>query len=725
MSAFVTGGAGTGKTFELLRRVGERAAGTHVLVTAASPASFNALAKRLPAHPNVELRELHAIAFDVLPHAEQIDDVRAAALFRESAQPLLTMDWAEFVEAQVDPEVPGLRAPERFLDAAFRLLCKLRDARISPERFLESALRGATTFYANPPNLAHPDLLSYTKDAHRPSLDADAGELQRQYRREVDLAKILSKLYRLYLDHPVRRGCLTPRDAIAEAATALEADPQRAARLRERWPALFVDDAEELTLGELQLLQAIYGETLEGVTLAGDPESSTSAFRGARPDRVFAIAGERVEMAEQRRSPPVLDAACRHLFGARTAEPFRRDETQLTLFRATTRRAEAQFIAEHTIRTLEAGASHDDIAIVFRSVANVRPYRDALLERNVRVQVAGDLNLFTEPEAVDALALLWTLHDPFRHEYLLRVLAGAAFGFSDATLYALCSEPPDAQTLLFAEESDEQLARSGRWDPKRDVRLGWNVLHGDQDASVSVLARERLEAFRAMREHWLEAMKSCPLPELARMVWSQGLARAGSPGSAVADYQQLTLSRLYDRILRFASSNPQASLAEFLDYAQERASGVFEECETTERRGAVRLLSVDAARGREFDHVVIPSARAGSFPRWYAPDAFLYSPSLGMIPKENVGDARAPRTAKFSYYMFKTKTREAYNREERRAFVYALRRARKSALVTAYERPTRGVAAPEFLHELQAASLPGTVDLSDRWRPAQSVYAAR
>jgi superfamily I DNA/RNA helicase len=93
-----------------------------------------------------------------------------------------------------------------------------------------------------------------------------------------------------------------------------------------------------------------------------------------------------------------------------------------------------------------------------------------------------------------------------------------------------------------------------------------------------------------------------------------------------------------------------------------------------------------------------------------------------MIAKENVGEASAARTAKFSYYMYRAKTREVYNREERRAFVYALRRARKSVLVTACERATKGLSAPEFLSELQASRLPGIVDLSDRWRPKNAVY---
>jgi len=84
-----------------------------------------------------------------------------------------------------------------------------------------------------------------------------------------------------------------------------------------------------------------------------------------------------------------------------------------------------------------------------------------------------------------------------------------------------------------------------------------------------------------------------------------------------------------------------------------------------------------------------------------------------MIPKENVGDARAARTAKFSYYVFKAKAREAYNDEERRAFVYALRRARSAVLVSASGKATRGTTAPEFLEELRNARLPGTVDHGD------------
>ncbi|MDP9111170.1 MAG: UvrD-helicase domain-containing protein [Candidatus Eremiobacteraeota bacterium] len=729
MNVFITGSAGTGKTELLVQSI--RSAKGAAIVLSPSQSSVLALRERAAALnatfstvDELAMRTLreHASASGLDTPLETIDDVVAGALFERAAAPLLTLEWTEFVEAQLDPEVPGLRMPHRFLEAAFRLIRKLRDARIAPADFLKSALAGAASFYGNPPNLAHPDLLYYTKDAYRDSLNAGAAELERQYRREVDLAKILAKLYDSYLAVQVRSGCLTPRDAVAEAERLLVEHPEFANELRGRWPHCFIDDAQELTLGELTFLQHLFGETLPGVTLAADAESCTSTFRGARPDRVFALPGERVERNENHRSPAALEAACRHLAGAdpRSATPDQ--QTPLVLFRATTPKAEAQFITDRVVDLLDSGTRPSEIALIFRSVANVRLYEEALLERNVSVQVVGDVNLFNQPEALDALALLWNVYDPYRHEWLLRTLSGRAMMLSDATVFALCNEPTDGQTLLF-EEEEARVTTSGHWDPKRDIRLGWNVLHGDQDLHIAAPARERLAHFRALRERWRAASKVLALPELARLIWSEGLASAGAAGSARARHQIHALARLLSRIEQFADSHQDANLGAFLLFAEERAKSDFESCENDSTEGAVELISIEAVRGREFQYVVVPNAKAGSFPRWYVPDAFLYSPSLGMIAKENVGEALASRTAKFSYYMFRTKARESYNREERRAFIYALRRASVGAVVTASERATRGLTAPEFLEELRAARIPGAVDETDRWRPSRSVFA--
>ncbi|HEY1883498.1 MAG TPA: 3'-5' exonuclease [Candidatus Cybelea sp.] len=611
-----------------------------------------------------------------------VDDVEAELLFTQACEPLFELQWEEFAADRLDPEVPGLRSPSRFLRSAFRLIRRLGDADTSPASFLAAALTGATEFYANPPNFADPSLLIATKNTYHDSLDVAAAELARQYRREIDLAKILARLYEDYQRLVAASGRMTGRDAVAAAAAMLREDAALAQRLRERCRFAFVDDAQELTEADLALLRAIFGERLAGVTLCGDPAPSVSTVRRTQPQAVFALGASRVKLQELRRSPRV------------------------ELHRPPSAGEEASFIADRVAAWIGEGVSPERIAVIFRSVRTVEQYEAALLDRNIPVLISGDVNLFTDRRALDALAPLWNVHDPFRHEWLLRTLEGPALGLCDASLQLLCAEPSDPQRPLFAfDDEPAPTTRTSRWNPKRDLRLGWNVIRGEQDAALSEDALTRVQRFRRLREGWLEIMESQHFEVFARAVWRDALAREGDPGSARARSQAMLLQRLLERLREFTAEHPEARVAEILAYAQQRMESDLESCEAADPRGAgrgfVQMLSVEAAQGLEFDHVVVGNVRPGSFPLWYAPEAFLFSPRLGMIPKENAGEAQASRTAKFTYYMFRTKAVQRYNERERRALHYAMRRARQSALVTAWGTPTRGITAPELLEELR------------------------
>ena len=262
----ITGAAGTGKSTALEQRL-ERA-------RREDPQARPLMLRTA--------RELESFAFGVLEsvgtNVRIIDDVDALLLFERACAPLFELQWAELVCDEIDPEVPGLRAPHHFAESAFRLIRRLREARIEPEEFLARSLSGATQFYGKPPNFADPALLAATKDLYRDSLDVDATELQRQYRREVDLAKILTKLYAGYLELMAGEGVMTGRDAVVAAADRLRDGATLTAALRERHRFAFVDDAQELTEAELGLLTAVFGAALEGVTICGDPSAKRTVY---------------------------------------------------------------------------------------------------------------------------------------------------------------------------------------------------------------------------------------------------------------------------------------------------------------------------------------------------------------------------------------------------------------------------------------------------------------
>lgn len=662
----ILGAPGSGKSTALA----ERAAALRTLYPRSVPLVFP---------PN---RDFDEFAVGVLQSygrtATLVDDVDAELLFAQACAPLFALEWNEFSSDQLDPEVPGLRSPERFLRSAFRLIRRLRDADVAPAFFLSRALTGATEFYARPPNFADPALLSATKNCYHDSLAVTTEELTRQRRREVDLAKILARLFERYVELVETTGRMTGRDAAIAAAELLERNGDLAATLRMRHRFALIDDAQELTKAHLRLLRAIFGDRLAGVTLCGDPSSVVTEARMTNPRETFAFPTASVQLRSTHRSPA------------------------MQLERCGTPREEAAIIASRVREWIDAGTEPERIAVIFRSARNVEAYEEALLEQNVPVLLSGDVNVFTDRRALDALALLWNVDDPFRHDWLLRTLGNRACGLSDASLVVLCSEPPDPQRALFAfDDEPAPTARATRWNPKRDLRLGWNVIRGERDDALSDEARARLRRFRTLREGWLTAMHELPFERFARRVWSEGLAREGAPGSARAHAQQAVLRRLLQRLNAFLAENSEATIADVLEYARQRMESDLETCQLDDTAGFVHLLSVEAARGREFEHVVVANVRPGGFPRWYAPDAFLFSQRYGMIPKDNVGDARAARTAKFSYYVFRSKASQQYYDRERRALRYAANRARTSVLVTAAGTPIRSKSAPEFLEELR------------------------
>jgi hypothetical protein len=74
-----------------------------------------------------------------------------------------------------------------------------------------------------------------------------------------------------------------------------------------------------------------------------------------------------------------------------------------------------------------------------------------------------------------------------------------------------------------------------------------------------------------------------------------------------------------------------------------------------------------------------------------------------MIPKDNVGDADAARTAKFTWATARLKFRTHYNDEDRRALYLATSRAETGLCITASGRATSGKNTPELLTELERA----------------------
>jgi superfamily I DNA/RNA helicase len=233
--------------------------------------------------------------------------------------------------------------------------------------------------------------------------------------------------------------------------------------------------------------------------------------------------------------------------------------------------------------------------------------------------------------------------------------------------------------------------------------LATNLLHAERDVDLSPAARERIAAFRTRRSRWLDWLRAAaPADAAAAIVTDGGLYAARKGETAAAERLRATMLDRFIGVLRdYAQRHPLASLHDALSYCERIAAA---ECgpEIDDRRDdAVVVASVDRILARRFDEVFLCDVRAGAFPPYYVPDAFLFSPTWGMIPKESAGDAPAARTAKFSWYEHTANPRAAFVREQRRLFAAAMGRADRAVTITASGKPTRGKAAPELAVEVE------------------------
>ena len=402
---------------------------------------------------------------------------------------------------------------------------------------------------------------------------------------------------------------MTSRDAAIAATEVLRGDEALASKLRDAHRFAFIDEAQNLRAVELRLLQAIFGDALCGVTFAGVPSSATAGFGAPAPNAAFALAQARFELHEQHRTPLSVELACRALIASNETIDARSVDTHVRSYRGPDQRDEAAFIAG-TIADAIGPDAAGEIALLMRSVASPTLYETALLERGVPVSIAGDWNVFADRRALDALALLWNVVDPFRHDWLLRTLG---IGRSLSRMRRLLRYVPSRRI---------RSARSFRWIPSRPRPCaraagtpsgicGWG---GTSYAAIKMphfpIRRVRdSRNSRELRESWLSAMESEPFADFASRVWSEGLAREGEPGSASERTQRLVLERLLGRLAAFLDAAPDATVADALDYAQLRAESAMESCEMRSVR--VRASLEHRCRARPWVRLGVRCQRQG------------------------------------------------------------------------------------------------------------------
>ncbi|WP_130513179.1 ATP-dependent helicase [Krasilnikovia cinnamomea] len=511
-----------------------------------------------------------------------------------------------------------------------------------------------------------------------------------------------------------------PAELVRAASGLLADDPALLATERRRLAYVYVDELAETDPAQIELLAQVAGGGKPLVAF-GDPDSSVYGFRGADPGVVAAFPDRFVSAAgaaagtvtlhtSYRAAPELLTATGR--VARRMRGPIRHrplfpptgDEAEtagtgpepgavVRTFRSPT--AESAYVA-HVLREahLLHGVPWSRMAVLLRSTSlQLPPLQRALAAAGVpTVTHAEDLPLHLqpavapfllllrcalEPAALDEEAAVALLHsplggaDPLAERRLRQGLRALALAAGDRR--------PSGDLLLDAVRDPAALdVVDRRWAvPAQNVA---RLLATAREAAAAPGASAEQVLWSVwqasgLAERWsaLSARTAPPAPEGAAAAWGGEGEQARQWRAAAADRDLDAMVVLFDAAARFSDRLPGARTEIFLDHVLGQELPADSIAPSGDRGDAVRLLTAHAAKGLEWDVVVLAGVQEGIWP-----DLRLRGSLLG---SERFVDVLAGRAVAGAAAV--AGQTSALLDEERRLFYVAATRARRRLVVTA------------------------------------------
>ena len=643
----VIAGAGTGKTRVITERIrylletqpdlaGEQILGLTFTEKAAGEMKWRVSQTVGERGQKVQLSTFHAFCATILselePATRVLDQVDHWILLRRNLR-LLQLD-----------RFRRLSEPGQFLGDFERFFSRCQDELVTPDIYQAYAdsLSAQARRALAPGSTLEPDV---------------ANLLAEEAARQQEIARAFRASEQL-----LREGrLLTFGSMILDTVRQIDADPEFAARLRERFRYILVDEFQDTNIAQLELLWRLAAGH-RNIVAVGDDDQAIYRFRGASFGsfqifiQKFADPDKKID-EKSAADPPVLALTQNYrsservlrvanqvislneksdLFPPKKLSASKPLGEKVRIVELVSAAHEARWVTGELARLHAAKAEWRSFAVLYRSHTHRNLLVQELGKRRIPF-VIRNLSILENTLVRDLIAYLRLIATPSDDVAVARVLAMPGWKFTAADLVRL------------AERAG--ISRGALWDALVATTTDAALAKGLSEESR---AADLLEFVTRMRKRARKLSAAELFAELA------GELDLGV--QAGRDFQ-VYHKRLAEFIREWEPKSETKRLAEFVEYLDlfQQAGG---QISLTEEMGkdAVQLMTVHAAKGLEFDHVFILRLTRGAFP------IYAKKPLLE-FPDDLMKEAR-PRG-------------DFHIQEERRLFYVALTRARERLTLTA------------------------------------------
>ncbi|MBX9765435.1 UvrD-helicase domain-containing protein, partial [Patescibacteria group bacterium] len=409
----------------------------------------------------------------------------------------------------------------------------------------------------------------------------------------VDLPEFREKYARSYIDEAIaevweryekilaKEKALDFDDILIRAYQLISRNPDALAYFQNAWHYIHVDEYQDTNRVQYELVRLLAKKS-GNIAAVGDIDQNIYSWRGASIEFIMNFEhdfpnAELVVLAENYRSTKIILAAANDAI----VKNIRRKEKELytqnpdgekiTVAGFYDEAEEARYVAKEAKYLTNYGVKGDDIAVLYRANFQSRILEEAFLKENVPYQVLGT-RFFERKEVKDAIAYIKLALNPDSSADFTRAIGSPSRGVGKVTLV--------------------------------------KVING-KESELPVAAKKKIADFRALISRIREKIDTALTSDVIRYALHEsGLWSLYAKGSAEDTERLENLKELVTVATKYDALPAPSGIEKLIEEAALQS----DQDELKEKKHGVKLMTIHAAKGLEFERVFITGLEEGLFP---------------------------------------------------------------------------------------------------------------
>jgi len=397
--------------------------------------------------------------------------------------------------------------------------------------------------------------------------------------------KLVKRVYKAYEDELEKSNAVDFDNIIIKVIEILKNNEEIRKKYSGRFKYIFIDEYQDTNYPQYLFVKLLYNGK-NRVCAVGDEDQSIYSFRGAKVENIMRFDREYdnckvIKLTKNYRSAQEILNIANTLISKNN---FRNEKTlysdkiggRIIIKELPTDSDEADFVAQNILKLQSEGESLNDMAVLYRTNYQSRIFEEALIKNSIPYSIIGSKKFLERKEVKDILAYLRLLLNPKDNVSFLRAISSHPIGIGKALITKITEYAQSLDLSLF--EASEELIKNGKLTKKQENALTSFLSifkEIDTDDTVDKIIDRIME--KSGYKNYLEEKS-----DYDRMSNVEELKNAGDLSSLETFLDSLSL----------------------LDYSDD----------LKDNAEFVKLMTIHAAKGLEFNTVFVVGLEEGLFP---------------------------------------------------------------------------------------------------------------